>query len=127
MDLDPISSIEAIFDTHPRSSQMDILQKHLIADLREQMDPKAALDRALRSTAADWIDTAKNRIDEECIRSRDLGDMNRDSYPKALERNSDTFAAVSPDAFCDALISGNKRAFKQALQKKAGVDEGPGE
>lgn len=127
MDLDPVSSIDAIFDSHSMSPLANALQKHLGANLRDQMSPERALDQALAGTVKDWIGITKNRLDEECIRARDLGDMSREDYRKGIERNRETFAAINLGDLCDALTSGNKRAFRQALQKKAGVDEGPDE
>lgn len=126
-ELDPVASIEALFDSHPKSPLTDALQKHLTANLRDHMPSEMALDQALTSTIRDWIDTTKNRLDEECIRARDISDMSREDYRKGIERNHETFIAINQSDLYDALISGNKRAFKSSLQKKAGVDEGPDE
>lgn len=127
MDLDPAAAIETIFDRHPRSFLSESLNRHLIANLRDQISPEQALDQALGNTAREWIGTTKNRLDEHCIRARDLGDMKREDYRKGLERNYETFSAIKPDELCAALASGNKRAFGEALYKKSGVDEGPEE
>jgi len=127
MELDPVTAIETIFDNHLTSPLADTLQRHLIANLRDQIPLEKALDQALDSTAKEWIDTTKNRLDEECIRARELGDMSREDYNKGIERNRETFAAIKPNEFCDALATGNKGAFSQTLRKKAGVDEGPEE
>ena len=127
MDLDPVTVIEAIFDGHPTSPLADTLQRHLIANLRDQLPPERALDQALASMAQEWIDTTKNRLDEECIRARDLGDMRGDDYRKGIERNRETFAAIRAGDLCNAFATGNTRAFKQATEKKVGVDEGPDE
>ncbi|MEY9154916.1 hypothetical protein [Bradyrhizobium japonicum] len=127
MDLDPVNVIEAVFDSHSPSPLADTLQRHLIANLRERLPPERALDQALAAMAQQWIDTTKNRLDEECIRARDLGDMSGDEYRKGIERNRETFSAIRADDLCNALATGNKRAFRQATEKKAGVDEGPDE
>jgi hypothetical protein len=127
MDLDPVSAVDTIFENHPTSPLTDALQRHLIANLRDRIPPEKALDQALDSTAKEWISTTKNRLDEECIRARELGDMTRDDYQKGIERNRETFAAIKPGELRSALVTGNKRAFRQAVQKKAGVDEGPEE
>jgi hypothetical protein len=127
MDLDPATAIEAIFENHPTSPLVDTLQKHLVANLRDRIRSEKALDVALESTAKEWVGTAKNRIDEECIRARDLGDMSPEDYSKGIERNRETFAAINPSEVCSALVTGNKRAFSQALRKKDGLDEGPEE
>lgn len=127
MDLDPVTMVDAIFDNHPTSPLADTLQRHLTANLRDRVPPEKALDQALNSTAKEWVSATKNRLDEECIRARELGDMSREDYRKGIERNRETFAAIKPSKLCDALATGNKRAFSQAVQKKAGVDEGPEE
>ena len=127
MDLDVISSMETLFESCPKSPLVDTFQKHLLANLRDQMPLDTALDQALSGTVSDWIGMTKNRLDEECIRARDIGDMNVDDYRKGIARNAETFAGVSLNALCEALITGDKRAFKQAQQKKTGVDEGPDE
>nr|WP_313015703.1 hypothetical protein [Brucella intermedia] len=127
MDLDPVSEVETIFESHPTSPLADALQRHLIANLLDQMPIGEALNQSLESTAKEWISTTTNRLDEECIRARELGDMKREDYHKGIERNRETFAAIKPNELCDALATGNKSAFRQAVQKKAGVDEGPEE
>lgn len=127
MDLDPVTTVETIFEKHSPSPLADVLQRHFIANLRDQISPDKALGEALESTAKEWISTTKNRLDEECIRARELGDMSREDYRNGIERNRETFAAVKPGQLCDALATGNKRAFRQAVQQKAGVDEGPEE
>ena len=127
MDMDPISSVEAIFDGHAKQPLTDILQKHLIANLREQIPGERALDQAILSAVTDSIGITKNRLDEECILARDLGDMSHENYHKGIERNQEAFNAIRPNELCDALVSGNGRAFKQGTRMKRGVDEGPDE
>jgi hypothetical protein len=53
--------------------------------------------------------------------------MKPEEYRKGIERNRETFAAIKPSQLCDALATGNNRAFRQAVEKKASVDEGPEE
>lgn len=123
--LDPLAEIETIFDAHPTSPVTDALQKHLASNLRAQISPEQALDRALDSMINERISITKNRLDEECIRARELGDMNQEDYLKGMERNRETFSAINSSDLYDAWATGNKRAFKQAAQKKTGIDEGP--
>ena len=127
MDLDPVSSVEAIFESHAKSPLIDIFQKHLIANLRDQIPAERALDQAFPSTVTDWIDISKNRLDEECIRARDRGDMNQENCRKGIDRNHEAFEIMRPNELCNALMSGNHRAFRQATRRKVGVDEGPDE
>ena len=56
-----------------------------------------------------------------------MRDSDESIEQQGIERNRETFAAIKPSELCDALATGNKRAFRQAVQKKAGVDEGPEE
>ncbi len=127
MDMDPISSVEAIFDGHARPILTETLQKHLIANLRDRVPGEKALDQALSRTVTDWIDITKNRLDEQCIRARDLGEMSDENCRKGIERNHEAFDAIRPNELCDTLVSGNGRAFKQVTRMKVGVDEGPDE
>ena len=125
VDLDPVSSFEAIFESHSKSPFTDVLQKHLIANLRDQAPPGRALDEALPSAVADLTDTTRNRLDEECIRARDRSDMTQENCRKGIERNHEAFERINPSKLCSALMSGNRHAFKEATRKKVGVDEGP--
>jgi hypothetical protein len=127
LDLDPVAAIEAIFEQHALSPLIDALQRHLIANVQDQLSPEKALNEALENTVKECVGTIKNRLDEECIRARDVGDMSREDYQKGIERNRETFAAIKPSGLCDALATGNKRAFRRAMQKKTDVDQGPNE
>ncbi len=125
MDLDPATFVEAIFDNHEKSPFSDHIQKHLIANIQDKMPLAKALDEALVSTVTDRIGITKNRLDEECILARDRGDLSQKDYRKGIERNREAFANINRAALCDALASGNGRAFRPSLRKKAGIDEGP--
>ena len=127
MDLDPVSSVEAVFERHAKSPLTDILQKHLIANLRDQIPAERALDQAFPSAVTDWINITKNRLDEECIRARDRGDMKQENCRKGIERNHEAFEIIRANELCNALMSGNQRAFRQTTRKKVAVDEGPDE
>ena len=125
VELDPVSSFEAIFEKHPNSPLVDTIQKHLIAQLRDQAPTGRALDRAFQSAVANLIDTTRNRLDEECIRARDRGDMTQENCLKGIDRNHEAFKKIDSNDLGKALTSGNRHAFKDATRKKVGVDEGP--
>ena len=127
VDLDQISSVEAIFARHVKSPWTDTLEKQVIANLRDPMSVDGALEQALQGAVTDWIETTKNRLDEECIRARDRGDMNVENYRKGIQRNHQAFDIITPNELCRALVAGNGRTFNQATRKKIGVDEGPDE
>ncbi len=124
---DPMESTRGIFDKYEKSPATDLLERSLRVQLREQPSGVAALDGAVDDMRNQLLSVAKNRIDEECIQARDIGDMSQESYRKALDRNRDTANAVNRDALSNALFSGNKDAFKRAAKSKKGVDEGPDE
>ncbi|WP_085084176.1 hypothetical protein [Azospirillum oryzae] len=127
MDLYPSSGVEDIFERNPNSTLINYFYRELFSELKEQSNLQIALDKALVSTAKDWIKIAKDRIDDECICARDLGNMTREDYRKAILRNQEAFSQINPNDFCGALIAGNKRTISHALKKKSGVDEGPDE
>ena len=127
MDLDPVTAVETIFENHSTSPLADALQRNLIANFRDQIPPEKALDQALDSTAKEWIGTTKNRLDEECIRARELGDMSREDYRKGIERNRETFAAIKPSELCEPWPPATSALSGRRFRKKLGVDEGPEE
>lgn len=125
MELDPVSSADEVFERFPKTPFADTLQKHLTANLQDQMHPEAAFDRALQAATIETIGETQNRINEECIRARDTEDMSPRQFRQAIERNYATFDAIDTDVICEALLSGNKNAFKNAVRKKKGLEEGP--
>ncbi len=127
MAFDPMESVRGILDKYDKSPAADLLERSLRVQLREQPSGTAALNEAVNEMRNELLNIAKNRIDEECIRARDIGDMSQESYRKALDRNRETANAVNRDALRDALFSGKKDAFKRAAENKKDVDEGPDE
>lgn len=127
MELNPADTVEMIFKDHPISSLSDTLQRHYLADLRDQISSEKALNQALGSAVRDSIGIAMDRLDGECLSALHRGDMNQKDCHKGIERNHEAFANIKPSDLCHALATGYKRAFKQAGQKKSSVDEGPEE
>lgn len=127
MDLDLPSAVETLFEQHQPSPLADSLQRHLLANLRDQIAPEAAFGQAFVSSVNDLIRTTKNRLDEECIRARDLGDISSGGYSKAMARNRETFASIKSGELSEAVATGNTRAFSVSATRKSGVDEGPDE
>ncbi|USJ27627.1 hypothetical protein [Ensifer adhaerens] len=125
MDLDSIAATESVFDKNERNSFSDALERHLLCNLREGLAERKALDLALEGAVGDLLGHAKNRIDEECIRARDVGDMSRSDFVKGLERNKETFLGVDVASLCAALENGNKNAFRRSARKD--TDDGPDE
>lgn len=123
MDLDSVAATETIFDNNERSTLGDALERNLLCNLREGMPERQSLDLALEQAVGEFLANAKNRIDEECIRARDVGDMSRSDFSKGLKRNQETFAAIDVDSVCAALENGDKNAFRRTVRKD--VNDGP--
>lgn len=125
LNLDPLGAIECILQEHSQAGIANELGRNLVANLSYYDSISDALGAALAQTTEDLVISSKNRLDEDCMRSRDLGDMNEKNYRKALVRNGEAFAGLDADKIAGALRSGNRHAFSAALQKKVGVDDGP--
>jgi len=125
LDIDPLSSVESIFNGHNKTPFADTLQKELAFRLNEQMPPDAAIEQALEATVSDQIGEARSRIEEECIRARDSGEMRQDQFDRTVTEANAAFDALSKNEICDALRAGDKNTFKGAVSRKEGVDEGP--
>lgn len=125
LDFDPLSSAESIFNGHSKTPFADILQKELAFRLSEQKQANSALDQAIEASVRDHISEVRNRIEEECIRARESGEMQQDQFDQTVTQASAIFDSLAPDEICDALRAGDKKAFKDAVSKKDGLDEGP--
>ena len=125
LDLDPLSSVESIFDNHSRTAFDDTLQKELSFRLWDQMTPDAAIRKALEASVDDEISRARNRIQEECIHACESGEMRQDQFDLTVNRANASFDALAKGYICDALRTGDKNAFKNAASKKKGLNEGP--
>lgn len=125
LDFDPSSSIESIFNGHSKSPFADTLQKELAFRLSEQIAPDVAIGQALEASVGDQISEARNRIEEECIRARESGEMRQDQFDRTVNHASAAFNALAKNEICNALRAGDKNAFKDAVSKKEGLDEGP--
>ena len=93
--------------------------------MNERTPLGAALDLALEASVRDQIGEVRNRIEEECIRARESGEMRQDQFDRAVTQANAAFDTVAKDAICNALRAGDKDAFKGAASKREGLDEGP--
>jgi hypothetical protein len=125
MDLDSVAATESIFDNDERSCLGDALERNLLCNLREGMSEREWLDAALGSAVSELLENAKNRIHEECLRARDVGDMSRSDFAKGIQRNRETFASIDVGSICAALENGNKNAFRRTA--RTDVNDGPDE
>ncbi|WP_244467744.1 hypothetical protein [Pseudorhizobium banfieldiae] len=125
MDLDSVAATESIFDNYERSSLSDALERNLLSNLREGMSERKSLDAALGSAVSELLENAENRIHEECLRARDVGDMSPADFAKGVQRNRETFASIDVGGVCAALENGNKNAFRRTA--RTDVNDGPDE
>lgn len=125
LDLDTCARARAIFESHAKTPFLDTLQRHLTANLRDDGNAADAFAQALNDSVKDLIGTARSRIEEECIRARDVGDMSWASYRKGVVRSQEAFDGVDPGRIAGALLSGDRQAFKPASVQAIGLDDGP--
>lgn len=125
LDIDPLSSVESIFNDHMKTPFSDAFQKQVVFRLSDQVAPAVAVQQALEASIAEHSSDAKNRIVDECIRARETGEMRQDQYSLAVNNVKAVFGLLPKNEVCEALHVGNKNAFKDAVSKKKGLDEGP--
>jgi hypothetical protein len=124
LDLDPMSSVESIFNAHIKTPFSDTFQKHVAFLLSDQIAPANVLRQALEISVSDHVSESRNRIVDECIRARETGEMWPDQFSRAVSNANAIFDVLAKNEVCDALLDGNKKAFKDAVSKKKGLDEG---
>tara|TARA_R110000787_G_scaffold61094_1_gene138513 strand:+ start:688 stop:1263 length:576 start_codon:yes stop_codon:yes gene_type:complete len=125
MDFDPISSVEAVFEQHPKTPFNDQLQKELTYRLSDGVPVGSALSDAVEASATSHIGETRNRFQEECLRLREAKELSTDKCRSTIDKVNATFDAVDIPGLCKAVREGDKNAFKATTNKKDGLDEGP--
>jgi hypothetical protein len=125
MDFDPVSSVETVFEKHPKTPFNDQLLKELTYRLSDGAPVGSALSDAVDASATGHIGETRNRFQEECIRLREDKELSAERCRSAIEKVNATFDAVGVQSICKAVREGNKNAFKTATNKKEGLDDGP--
>jgi len=125
LDIDPLSSIESIFNAHMKTPFSDNLQKQLLFRLGDQVAPSDAVRHALEASVSEHSSDARNRIVDEFIRARETGELRQDQYSRAANNVKSAFGLLAKSDVCEALHIGNKNAFKDAVSKKKSLEEGP--
>ena len=125
LDLDPLSSVESIFRSRSKTAFGDTFQKELSSRLGHQMTSDDTIGQVLEVSVDYQIRKAKNRIQEECIRLRESREMRREQFDRTVTRANAVFDTLPKGDICNALRAGDKNAFKNAVSKRKGVDEGP--
>jgi hypothetical protein len=125
LDLDPLSSVESIFIDYSKSAFADNLQKEVAPRLSLEINLGTAITEAVNASVSEQISKVRNRIEEECISAYERGEMKKDQFVCTLNQASAIFDRLDNNKICEALLSCNKSAFKAAISKKEGLDEGP--
>ena len=125
LDLASISSVQSIFSKHRKSAFGDTLLREVTFRLGDQNAPDAAIEEALEASVDDQIRKAKVRMEEECIRVRECGEMQEDQFDCMVTRANAVFDGLPRRAICDALRRRDKDAFRGAASKRKGLEEGP--
>lgn len=125
LDLDPLASVERIFDDHSKTSFTDTLHRELAFRVNEQLPPPIAIGQALEAAVGQQIREAKSRIEEECIRACESREMMPEQLDRTVTQANAALDDLAQDEICNALRADNKNAFKDAVLKKEGLDEGP--
>lgn len=125
LDLDPLSSVESIFDGYSKAPFSDNLQKEVVFRLSEKSEPSEAIMDALDAAVGGRIRETRSHIEEDCIRAREAGEMRPDQFVRTVNQSNVIFEELSKNEICAALLACNKAAFKDDVSKKKGLDEGP--
>lgn len=125
LDIDPQSSVEAIFNNNDKTPFSDALQKELAFRLSEQNSTEAAISEALAAAVGHQVSEVRNRIEEECIRAHESEGMARDQFDRTVTQVRTTLEGLDTEAICNALRANERNAFKDGASKREGLDEGP--
>lgn len=124
LELDPLGSVEAIFDRWEKTPFLDALQKELQYRAASDTPLGDTIVPALDAAIDTQIGEARNRFHEECIRAQEDGEMSRDAADRARGKVDAAFDAVESEKVRDALLEGRKDAFEKDLGKSDCVDDG---
>ena len=124
-ELDPLPSVQSIFNDHYNAPFVDTFRRELMWRLGRQPSLDVAIREALEASVGNQLGEVNSRIEEECIRISEDGELPRNQYNRALNVVRATFSALHKSELCDVLLAGDKAAFKKAAAKKVGREEGP--
>ena len=125
LDIQPLSAIDGIFEKYSKTPFADTLQKELTFRVDSQMAPDVAIDTAIEASVSTQVGQARNRIEEECIRARDSGEMPQHQFNRTVAQANAAFDALATEEISHAVRTRDKNAFKVAVSKKDSVDDGP--
>lgn len=124
LELDPLGSIDAIFDRCGKTPFLDALQKELAYRTANDMPLSDAVAPALDAVIASQIGETRSRFHEEFIRAHERGEMSRNASDLARRRVDAAFEALDCAKVRTAVIEGRKDAFERDFGRSDGVDDG---
>ncbi|MGL5445976.1 MAG: hypothetical protein ACRDBL_01550 [Rhabdaerophilum sp.] len=124
LELDPVGSIDAIFDRCGKTPFLDALQKELAYRTANDTPLSDAVAPALDAAIALQIGETQSRFHEECIRAYEDGEISRSASDNARRKVDVAFDALDYGKVRTALIEGRKDAFESDFGKSDGVDDG---
>ena len=125
LELDPLSSIENVFSNYSKTPFADTLLKEMVFRMADQAVPYDALRQAMDAAVRDHIREVRSRIQEECIRAYEAGQMGQNQFYRIVNQVSAILDSLPMAKVCEALLTGDRDAFKSAASMKIGLDEGP--
>ena len=125
LDFDPKSSLEAIFEAHPKSQFADHFAREINMRLQDSQEPHAAIADSLQAALETHIGEFQTRIQEVCLEARNSGEMYRDQFEAYIAGSNRALKNLDQQRILDALKEGNKSEFKNDVKKKIDLDDGP--
>lgn len=125
LDIDPTYHIRKIFGENSKPPFIDQLEKQLIRRLGDGMQIEDALPQSLEATIIWRADEVKNRLQEKVIHSHEMQEIDQEKSQNLIEKISRTLDGLDVQLIGEAVLKGDKNAFKDAINKKSGIDEGP--
>lgn len=125
MDMDPLSSIERIFNEHSKDQFVNTLQKEMAYRVSDNSSHSEVLEQALASSLDEQVNISRARFQDECIHLSEIGEMQQVQLDRTIDRANSVFESLDRQRISEAILACNKQAFKSAIAKKDGIDEGP--
>jgi hypothetical protein len=125
MDMDPLSSIEKIFNEHSKDQFVNTLQKEMAYRVSDNCTHSEVLEQALASSLDEQVNISRARFQDECIHLSETGEMQQVQLDRTINRANSVFESLDRQSISEAILACNKQAFKDAVAKKDGIDQGP--
>ena len=123
--LEPMSSIEGIFDDCPKSQFADHWQRETSLQLKSGEAPLRAINVGLEAALATSINEFRTRIQEAGLEARRERGMWKDQLKLLIEGCNLALEGIDRGRIIEALSNNDKDAFEHDMRKKDGLDEGP--